>query len=43
LFSTIPSLNQVSFYLVVAVLFDTFVVRTFAVTAITGILGDLNW
>ena len=27
----------------IAVLFDTFIVRTFAVTAITGLLGDWNW
>lgn len=43
LFSEIPALNQCALYLVVAVLFDTFVVRTLVVTAITGLVSDWNW
>jgi uncharacterized membrane protein YdfJ with MMPL/SSD domain len=34
---------KVSFYLVVAVLFDRFIVRTFVLTALTGLVGDWNW
>lgn len=43
LFSNIPSLNQVSLFLVIAVLFDTFVVRTFVLTGLFGLLGDATW
>ena len=43
LFSSIPALNQLSFFLVVSVLVDTFVVRTFLVPALMRILGSLNW
>jgi uncharacterized membrane protein YdfJ with MMPL/SSD domain len=43
LFSNIPSLNQVSLFLVVAVLFDTFVVRTFVLTGLFGLIGDALW
>lgn len=43
LFSNMPVLNQLSFFLMVAVLFDTFVVRTMVVPAVAGLLRDLNW
>mmetsp|Transcript_33049 Transcript_33049/g.71919 ORF Transcript_33049/g.71919 Transcript_33049/m.71919 type:complete len:913 (-) Transcript_33049:6-2744(-) len=41
--STIPMLNQVSLLLVVAVLLDTFFVRSWATPAIHAPLGRLNW
>ena len=37
------SMNQLSFFLVIAVLFDTFVVSLFLIPAMMGILGSLNW
>jgi len=40
LFSDIPSLNQLAFYLVFAVLFDTFIVRSALVPSMTGLLGS---
>lgn len=43
LLSSQASMNQLSFFLVVAVLFDTFVVRLFFVPAMMGILGKANW
>jgi RND superfamily putative drug exporter len=43
LFSNIPSLNEVSLYLVVAVLFDTFVVRTLVLTSLMGLTRDATW
>jgi uncharacterized membrane protein YdfJ with MMPL/SSD domain len=43
LFSREPILNQLSFYLFISVLFDTFIVRTLLVPAIMGILGRANW
>jgi len=43
LFSNIPSLNQLAFFLVFAVLFDTFIVRTILVPAIMSLLGDWSW
>ena len=43
LFSDIPALNQVSLYLVAAVLFDTFVVRTLVLTSAVGLLRDAAW
>ena len=43
LLSNQASMNQLSFFLVVAVLFDTFVVRLFLVPAMMGILGKANW
>ncbi|KAK3277256.1 hypothetical protein CYMTET_14726 [Cymbomonas tetramitiformis] len=36
-------LNQFGFYLALAVLFDTFVVRTVMVPAMMNISGPLNW
>ena len=43
IFSREPILNQLSFYLFVSVLFDTFVVRTLLVPAIMFLLGEWNW
>ena len=40
---SLPLLNQLSFYIVFAVLFDTFVVRPTLVPAAMGVLGPLNW
>lgn len=34
---------MLSFFMVAAVLFDTFVVRSLVVPAVMGILGDANW
>lgn len=41
--SSIPSLDQLSFSLVSAVLLDTFVIRSCLVPAIVSLLGPLNW
>ena len=43
LFSSVPVMNAWAFYLVVAVLIDTFVVRTLMVPAFMGLLGDWSW
>eukprot|EP01064_Diplonema_japonicum_P003098 TRINITY_DN12046_c0_g1_i1.p1 TRINITY_DN12046_c0_g1~~TRINITY_DN12046_c0_g1_i1.p1 ORF type:complete len:896 (+),score=46.29 TRINITY_DN12046_c0_g1_i1:45-2732(+) len=43
LFSEEPFMHQLSFYMVFAVLFDTFVVRTVFVPALMGMLGEWNW
>ena len=43
LFSSEMLLNQCSFYLVFAVLVDTFVIRTVMVPAIMGMAGAANW
>jgi uncharacterized membrane protein YdfJ with MMPL/SSD domain len=43
LFSKTPAMNQLSFYLVSAVLYDTFVVRTFVIPALMGLTGDVSW
>lgn len=43
LFSSLPSCNQLSFYMVFAVVFDTFVVRSFLVPSLMHLLGDFNW
>jgi uncharacterized membrane protein YdfJ with MMPL/SSD domain len=43
LFSDLPVLNQISFFLVTAVLFDTFVVRMFYVPSMMILLGKYNW
>ena len=43
LLSSIPTVNQLAVYLVFAVLFDTFVVRPFAVPALMSLLGETNW
>eukprot|EP01079_Euglenida_sp_SAG-EU17-18_P011893 gene11893-2169_t len=43
LFSAIPTMNQMSCYMVFAVLFDTFVVRPILVPAIMSLLGETNW
>lgn len=43
LLSDIPGLNQLAFYLVFAVLFDTFISRSILVPAIMALLGDKNW
>eukprot|EP01061_Rhynchopus_euleeides_P010029 TRINITY_DN1936_c0_g3_i1.p1 TRINITY_DN1936_c0_g3~~TRINITY_DN1936_c0_g3_i1.p1 ORF type:complete len:865 (+),score=362.99 TRINITY_DN1936_c0_g3_i1:140-2734(+) len=42
-FSKEPFVHQLSFYMVFAVLFDTFVVRSLLVPALMGLLGELNW
>lgn len=38
-----PSVNEMGFYMVFAVLFDTFVVRSLMVPAIMGMLGEASW
>eukprot|EP01060_Flectonema_neradi_P011544 TRINITY_DN18595_c0_g1_i1.p1 TRINITY_DN18595_c0_g1~~TRINITY_DN18595_c0_g1_i1.p1 ORF type:complete len:904 (+),score=124.20 TRINITY_DN18595_c0_g1_i1:135-2846(+) len=43
LFSEEPFMHQLSFYMVFAVLFDTFVIRSVVVPALMGLLGELNW
>lgn len=43
LFSDLPVLNQISFFLCTAVLFDTFVVRMFYVPSLMILLGRFNW
>ena len=41
--ASLPLLNQLSFYIVYAVLIDTFIVRSVLVPAVTGLLGKWNW
>jgi len=43
LFSAEPTLNELSFYLVFAVLFDTLIIRTILVPALMSILGEATW
>jgi uncharacterized membrane protein YdfJ with MMPL/SSD domain len=43
LFSSLDCANELSSYMVIAVLFDTFVIRTALVPAIMSICGDWNW
>lgn len=43
LFSRVPLLNQISFFLVVAVLLDTLLVRTVVVPCIMVLLRGANW
>lgn len=43
MFASILPVNQLSFFLVVAVLYDTFVVRTLFAPAITSLLGRWTW
>lgn len=43
LFSHCALINQLAFFLSIAVLVDTFVVRAFIVPAMMGIFGDWNW
>jgi uncharacterized membrane protein YdfJ with MMPL/SSD domain len=43
LFSDNPSLNETSFFLVVAVVADTFIVRTILVPSVMILLGEANW
>eukprot|EP00041_Stephanoeca_diplocostata_P029262 m.860006 g.860006 ORF g.860006 m.860006 type:complete len:224 (-) comp23527_c0_seq1:171-842(-) len=43
LFSQEPVLNELSFFLVFAVLVDTFVIRLLLVPALMVLLGDSNW
>ena len=43
LMSSVGVLNQTSFFMVFAVLLDTFVIRMIMVPAIMGILGEYNW
>eukprot|EP01006_Ploeotia_vitrea_P052094 TRINITY_DN67651_c4_g1_i2.p1 TRINITY_DN67651_c4_g1~~TRINITY_DN67651_c4_g1_i2.p1 ORF type:complete len:885 (-),score=13.74 TRINITY_DN67651_c4_g1_i2:623-3025(-) len=43
LFSDIGAMNQLSFYMVFAVLFDTFVIRSLVVPAAMSLLDDYNW
>lgn len=42
-FAAITTLNQFGFYLVMAVLYDTFIVRSLLVPALMGALRDANW
>lgn len=43
LLSDILLLNQMSFFLLFAVLFDTFIVRTLVVPSMMFWLGEANW
>jgi len=43
LFSQEPVLNQISFFMVMAVLLDTLIVRTILVPALMIVLGPANW
>jgi uncharacterized membrane protein YdfJ with MMPL/SSD domain len=43
LMSDLPVLNQISFFLVTAVIFDTFLVRMFYVPSLMICLGKYNW
>jgi len=43
LFSEMPALNQTGFILVVAVLVDTFIIRTLLVPAVLAIAKEVNW
>ena len=43
LLSNIEIVNQMAFYLLFAVVFDTFVVRTLVVPSVMGWLGETNW
>ncbi len=41
--ASLPLLNQLAFFIVFGVIIDTFVVRTFLVPALMGVLGAANW
>lgn len=41
--ASLPLLNQLSFFIVFAVLVDTFIIRTFLVPAVHGVLGSFVW
>ena len=41
--SNLPAINELGFYLVFSVLFDTFIVRSLLVPSLMGILGEVNW
>eukprot|EP01129_Flabellula_baltica_P005542 TRINITY_DN2016_c0_g1_i1.p1 TRINITY_DN2016_c0_g1~~TRINITY_DN2016_c0_g1_i1.p1 ORF type:complete len:825 (+),score=136.61 TRINITY_DN2016_c0_g1_i1:23-2497(+) len=41
--SNMNAINELGFYLVFSVLFDTFIVRSLLVPALMGILGEINW
>lgn len=43
LFSSLPAVNQLSFYLVFAVLFDTFIVASILVPCLLNLLGDSSY
>jgi hypothetical protein len=43
LFSAVPGMNMLSFYMVFSVLFDTFVVRSLLVPSTMSLLRDANW
>lgn len=43
LFSDVPGMNMLSFYMVFSVLFDTFVVRSLLVPSTMSLLRDANW
>ena len=43
LFSKTPAMNQLSFFLCAAVLYDTFVVRALLVPAMMSLGGDASW
>jgi len=43
LFSDIPGMNMLSFYMVFSVIFDTFVVRSLLVPSTMSLLREANW
>eukprot|EP01126_Amoeba_proteus_P055022 TRINITY_DN6802_c0_g1_i1.p1 TRINITY_DN6802_c0_g1~~TRINITY_DN6802_c0_g1_i1.p1 ORF type:complete len:108 (+),score=18.81 TRINITY_DN6802_c0_g1_i1:336-659(+) len=43
LFSSVTIMNMLSFYMVFAVLFDTFIVRSLVVPGLMGFFFDWNW
>ena len=43
LFSDVPLLNQLGFYIVFAVLVDTFIIRPLLVPAVMHLIGPANW
>lgn len=43
LFSSVTIMNMLSFYMVFAVLFDTFIIRSLVVPGLMGLFMDANW
>lgn len=43
LFSSVTIMNMLSFFMVFAVLFDTFIIRSLVVPGLMGLLMDGNW
>ena len=43
LFSSLPALNQLSFFLVISVLVDTLLIRSVLVPCLMRLIGKLNW